>query len=209
MCFSANASFGASIILGAVSVVAIRKAATMPQCLFAVVPFLFSIQQAAEGVVWLSLMNAGYTAWLAIAVHIFLLFAYVVWPVWVPLTIMLLITGAFTSLYIAACMLLYPVHAAVNDHHIKYTFGYPQAIHDLRWLSDTFYFISTLAASFIATTKKVWLFGIVLIAAYIVSRVFFKDAVISVWYYFAALLSVVILYIIQQNKAPASSDTAI
>ena len=55
MCFSSNASFGASAVLAVVGVVAIAKAKNTPGRLFAAIPIIFSIQQFAEGMLWLSM----------------------------------------------------------------------------------------------------------------------------------------------------------
>src|SRR5690349_25018906 len=138
MCFSASASFGAGIILGVIGVVTLKKAKNFPQRLLAAIPLIFSIQQFSEGVLWLALMNSHYAGWQQSATYIFLVFAYMVWPVWIPLTIMLLeknkkrrkllqvlfITGIFISVYIAFCMLSYSVKAVVFNYHIHYTFIY-------------------------------------------------------------------------------------
>jgi len=57
MCFWAGASFGASVVLSIIGTAAIMKARTIPQGLFAGIPVLFSIQQLAEGMLWLSSKN--------------------------------------------------------------------------------------------------------------------------------------------------------
>lgn len=216
MCFSASASFGAGIILGVIGVTTVKKADSFPRRLFAAIPLIFSIQQFSEGMLWLSLTNFSYAAWQEISTNIFLVFAYAVWPIWIPLSIMLLekdkkrrkrlqallITGIFISVYIVYCLLLYPVHVVVLNHHIQYIFAYPHVLLNLTWLSDAFYFIATILAPFISSIKKMWLFGIIISASYLVSRIFFKDAVISVWCYFAAALSIVILLIlVSHNKS--------
>ena len=216
MCFSASASFGAGILLGVIGVVTLKKAKNFPQRLLAAIPLIFSIQQFSEGVLWLALMNSHFAAWQQISTHIFLVFAYMVWPVWIPLTIMLLernkkrrkllqvlfITGVFISIYIAYCMLSYSVRAVVFNYHIHYTFNYPRALLSLTWVSDAFYFIATILPPFISSVKKMWLFGIIILTSYLVSRIFFNDAVVSVWCYFAAILSIVILLIlISHNKS--------
>ena len=215
MCFSASASFGAGIVLGAIGVVTLKKAKNFPQRLFAAIPLIFSIQQFSEGVLWVAVTNSHYAGWQQISSHIFLVFAYMVWPVLIPLSILLLeknkkrrkllqtlfITGIFISVYIAYCMLFYSVQAVIFNHHIHYTFNYPHALLRLTWLSDAFYFIATILAPFISSVKKMWLFGIIISASYLVSRIFFNDAVVSVWCYFAAILSIVILLIlISHNK---------
>ena len=60
MCFSATASFGASAVLGAIGIIAVAKAKTKPQRLFATIPLIFAVQQLTEGLLWLSLKNADH-----------------------------------------------------------------------------------------------------------------------------------------------------
>ncbi len=213
MCFSAGASFGTSLVLAGIGIAAIKKAGSGPQRLFAAVPLLFAVQQLAEGFVWLGLMHINYAAWQSPSVYFYIIFAYALWPVWVPLSILLLetsknrkkilriflITGAVVSAYIICCLLLYPVHAAVYNHHIVYTFDYPPMAASLSHLGDGFYFIATLPAAFISSRKRIWVFGIVLIASYMVSKIFFADAVVSVWCYFAAALSIVVLFLVKRQ----------
>ena len=216
MCFSASASLGAGAILGVIGVVTLKKTTTFPQRLFAAIPLIFSLQQFSEGVLWLALANSHHATWQQISTYVFLVFAYLVWPVWIPLTIMLLeknnkrrkflrvlfITGLFISVYIAYCMLFYSIQAVAFNHHIHYTFNYPHALLSLTWLSDTFYFIATILPPFISSVKKMWLFGIIISTSYIVSRIFFNDAVVSVWCYFAAILSsVILLIVVRHNKS--------
>ena len=54
MCFSATASFSAGIILTVIGVASIKKAHHKSQLLFASIPFVFGIQQFAEGNVLLT-----------------------------------------------------------------------------------------------------------------------------------------------------------
>ena len=62
MCFSAGASFGASALLGVAGAIAVTRATTIPQRLFASIPFVFSVQQLAERLLWLSLKNPSLEA---------------------------------------------------------------------------------------------------------------------------------------------------
>ena len=93
MCFSASASFGTGVILTGIGIASIKKAGSGPQRLFAAIPLLFAAQQLAEGFVWLALMHVNYTAWQSPSVYFYMIFAYGVWPVWVPLSILLLETS--------------------------------------------------------------------------------------------------------------------
>lgn len=75
MCFSAEASFGASIALLTIGTLAIRKNKDLNMRLFSCIPILFGIQQFFEGVVWLTQANQSLTLYTQISTYIFLLFA--------------------------------------------------------------------------------------------------------------------------------------
>ncbi|HKB44680.1 MAG TPA: hypothetical protein VKC90_09825, partial [Chitinophagaceae bacterium] len=49
--------------------------------------------------------------------------------------------------------------------------------------------------------KMKWL-GIVFIASYVFSLIFFSGFLVSVWCYFAALLSIVVLWIVWELREP-------
>ena len=130
MCFSAEASFGASIVLGGVGILTIRKVQVRSQILFACIPFIFSFQQFSEGVLWLALHNKGFAFLQPIATYTFLIFAQIVWPTWVPLSILLLEKavrrknilyvilgfGILCSVSLTYCFIFYDVHSEINAH---------------------------------------------------------------------------------------------
>ena len=90
MCFSATASFSAGVVLTVIGVATIKKVQHPSQILFASIPLLFAIQQIAEGILWLTLPNPAYLPTQVSFTYIFLFFAQVVWPLWVPMAILLL-----------------------------------------------------------------------------------------------------------------------
>jgi hypothetical protein len=49
MCFSANASFGAGIILAVISVASLKKVQYSTHIYFAAIPLIFCIQQITKG----------------------------------------------------------------------------------------------------------------------------------------------------------------
>src|SRR5277367_4028783 len=55
MCFSADANFVGSTVLGAVGVVTLTRVKHRRELLFAALPLLFAIHQFIEGFVWLGL----------------------------------------------------------------------------------------------------------------------------------------------------------
>src|SRR5687768_18398485 len=89
MCFSATASFGAGIVLSTIGIATIKKAQRREQLAFAAIPLLFAVQQFSEGFVWVGLQNSN--ALMASAgTYVFLFFAQVLWPFWVPWSVMIL-----------------------------------------------------------------------------------------------------------------------
>lgn len=90
MCFSAVASFTAGGLLsvaGVTSLATVKEKRFLP---FASIPLLFALQQFSEGFVWLSLENANYAEFQYYSVNIFLIFAQVVWPFFVPLSYLIM-----------------------------------------------------------------------------------------------------------------------
>ncbi len=212
MCFSATASFVSGTVLTAIGVATIAKA-KRSQMAFAAIPFLFGVQQFSEGVLWLTLSDPSAKQVSHAMTYMFLFFAQVIWPVWVPLSILLMETdsrrkkylsyvlfiGAFVSVYLAWCILNFNVRAVVNLHHIHYELDYPNSIIPV---GTAFYFLATVFPPFISSKKTMSLLGFALLGSFIFSRVFYGGFVISVWCFFAALLSACILLVLAEvNKS--------
>src|SRR5476649_1319487 len=90
MCFSASASFGAGAVLLVMGITSLKKSSKPSQILFASIPLFFALQQITEGFLWLSLLHPLYASCRWPATYLFLLFAQIIWPIWVPLSIRLL-----------------------------------------------------------------------------------------------------------------------
>lgn len=216
MCFSAGASFGAGALLGGIGIVAIAKAKTTPQRLFATIPLFFSVQQLSEGLLWLSLKNPGLAGWQSFFIYTFLAFAMMVWPLWIPLTIrllekdakrkrimnVLLGTGAVIFAGIGCILLLYPVQIVPAHHHLGYRFSFPQAVKNLIWLFTALYLIATIITPFVSSIKKMKWLGTAFIISYLFTIIFYSGFVVSVWCYFAAVLSFVVLWILPDLRKP-------
>lgn len=214
MCFSAEASFTVSAVLMVTAIASIKKATAPKQIVFASIPLVFSIQQCIEGFIWLSLTGAGNAQWQMPCTYFFLWIAMVVWPLWVPLSFLLVETdkkrreilsiivgvGTALSVYMMFALFYYPVNSIVIDHHIHYDLLFP---YYLRWFSSVLYFLPTVLSPLVSSIKKTWMLGALVIAANIVSRIFFHDYILSVWCFLAALISVVVLRIMWElNEKP-------
>ncbi|MGE5348317.1 MAG: DUF6629 family protein, partial [Actinomycetota bacterium] len=49
--------------------------------------------------------------------------------------------------------------------------------------------------------RRMWIFGILVTASCLITGIFYKEYLTSVWCFFAALISVVILWIVSSREA--------
>lgn len=206
MCFSASASFTAAGILAVIGMVTTQKAKERYKML-SFMPILFAIQQATEGFLWLSFVHTRMMHYHQYFLYGFLFFAFMLWPVWVPLSVyrieprrgrkvgivLCCLAGFFVALSLFSYLYAYGASATVVDHHIVYHMFYPQV---LILPGVVLYLLATVLPFFISSMRWGWLFGTTLLLAYAVSIYFYSTAFVSVWCFFAALLSVLVLLII-------------
>jgi hypothetical protein len=230
MCFSATASFGASAVLGIVGMASVAKAKTTPQRVFAAIPLLFAVQQFSEGLLWLSLKNADMASWQSSLTYIFLVFAMAIWPFWVPFSIWLLEKdvkrkkiikgfvwmGAIVAIGVGFVLFSYPVEVVTPFcfscptpasssvyQHLHYEFAIPSLVKKLIVAFSVLYIAATIITPFLSGIKKMKWLGIVFLASYLFAVTLYNGFVISVWCFFAAILSFVVLWIIidlRRNK---------
>jgi len=220
MCFSAGASFGAAAILGTAGVVTLTKTKNKSQWMFAAMPLLFGMQQLCEGFEWLSFNNHDFENYRSPMMYLFLIFAQVLWPTWVPLSIysmepdkkrkkvlgIVSVSGLLSSALLGYRLLFYAISSEVMGHHIRYDISSPE------WMiivSSILYFISTLVAPFSSTLKYMKLLGGIMLTALVVTEAFYEKYLISVWCFFAALLSITILMCLRSSQARPSGLDAI
>lgn len=209
MCFSASASFGAGVVLSIVGVASIKKAKSSSQLSFASIPVLFAVLQITEGFLWLSLTNPGFASLQQGTTYTFLFIAQVVWPVWVPYAIyrleprerrrksmMILVgIGGLVSIYLAFCLLTFPVGAKVLGYHISYEQNYPAAI---RRFSGLLYIIATIVPPFLSRIRFMWLLGTAILISYAITTIFYTNYIVSVWCFFASVISIAVYAILYQ-----------
>jgi hypothetical protein len=208
MCFSAGASFTAGAMLTLVGTETYRKVHKPAQLVLASIPVFFALQQFSEGVVWLTIGQAHHAVLLAVFSNIFLVFAVAVWPIMVPLSVLfleenkkrkkiitwLLALGAAVAAYYLFGLIFHNnVRAQVMGMHVVYQHGAA----DLPGLiAVSFYLVAALTPLFVSTIKRVYLIGIVMGVAFIVSAIFYFAALTSVWCFFAAIISFIVFYIV-------------
>jgi hypothetical protein len=206
MCFSAAASFGAGVVLSAIGIAAIKKVEHPTHILFASIPLIFAVQQIAEGFLWLSLPNIAYTKAQVYFTYIFVFFAQVVWPIWVPIAILLLekeasrkrfqrvlvAAGLLVGCYLGYCLFNYPVQASIEGYHIKYKVNFPAVP---RNIGIALYAMATILPPFFSHIKRMWMLGVAILISYIISEIFYEQYLLSVWCFFASVISLSIYMI--------------
>lgn len=210
MCFSATASFTASAALTVIGAVTISRANTRPQKLLALAPLMFASQQLSEGFLWLSFTHPEYAHLQQLFVYSFLAMAQVIWPVFVPLSVYLyekeprrkkmirimLWVGVLTSLYFLYTLLAYPVTASGSGHHIRYNLTFPIAN---KWYTGITYMFAVLAP-FVSSIKRFRYLALLLVLAYLPATIFYHHYMVSVWCFFAAIISSYIWYMITEER---------
>lgn len=206
MCFSAGASFGAGIVLSGIGVACIKKAKPSNQRAFASIPLIFAVQQFSEGFLWLALKDPNYASLQPISTYTFVFFAQIVWPIWVPASILflaekekrkpfakvLVLLGVIISLFLAYFLLTYKVRPHISEYHIVYGQAYPAG---LTKFGGVFYMLVTILPPFLSPVKRMWTVGTALAISYLITIIFYTGYVLSVWCFFASVISVTVLVV--------------
>ncbi|MDZ4759187.1 MAG: DUF6629 family protein [Bacteroidota bacterium] len=211
MCFSASASFGAGVVLSVIGVASIKKVRSPSQNAFASIPLIFALQQITEGFVWLSFTHASFAFVQEASTYIFLFFAQIIWPIWVPYSILILKkkekrqkiekllvgVGGVVSLYLAYCLWCYPVEAKAIGYHISYSQHYPS---QFSLYGGVLYIIATIVPPFFSNIKRMWALGTAILISYIITAIFYEAYIISVWCFFASVISIAVYAVMHRIK---------
>lgn len=200
MCFSATASFVAAGTLSVAGVATVRAAQDRSELPFAAIPLLFGVQQFTEGVIWLTF---GHDAPVLrqVMTYVYSAFSHVLWPIYVPFAMGLMetvrwrrramswlqIAGLAAGLYLLYSMVARPIVAEVISRHIVYVtphFYLPAVI--------VLYVAATCVTSLFSSHRFVVLFGLLALASFVGAYLFAAHALISIWCFFAAILSLLI-----------------
>jgi hypothetical protein len=218
MCFSAEASFAGSAIISTIGVATLTKIKKPAEILFAAIPIIFGIQQCAEGVLWVTLKSGGHERLENSATYIFLVTALVIWPTMIPLSVWfmekvkkrkkvlayLTTLGVVLSLFYAFCLLVYNVTPQIQNFHILYVDEFPGTLVKIAFAC---YLVTTIAPIFISSVKRMWLFGILIAVSCLITGIFFTQYLTSVWCFFAAIISILIYWILIGTRSKTEELT--
>ena len=200
MCFSATASFSAGALLLGIGTFTLRAARRPCEWPFAAIPVLFAIQQLIEGVIWLT-FSADTPLLNTVMTHAYSFFSHVLWPVYLPVAVLmieppggrrrtltaLVVTGSAVGIYLLYVLVTFPVVSRPTGQHVEY-----DSPHFFAAEVMTLYLVSTTVSPLLSTLRGVKVFGALALLSFGAAYYFSATWFISVWCFFAALLSTVI-----------------
>ncbi len=216
MCFSATASFTAAIVIGSIGVATLKTCNTSNERYFGAIPLLFAFQQFIEGFVWLSLTRPEYSQLQGLASVSFLFFAWVVWPILIPLSVYKLENGGIkkslnrwlfflglgSGLYALYTLAAGQVIPYVAELHIDYKFVFEHKNKQFLFIQQAVYLMVTILPLFLSTVKGTKILATANLISLMFAFLFFSQALPSVWCFFAAILSGIIYWILKTKNHP-------
>jgi hypothetical protein len=213
MCFSAETSFAAGAILAVAGVVLVKKFYNSKTIFLALIPLFFGIQQFAEGIVWEALKYGTYpNAYNLTAQYIFLFFADMFWPVWIPLAFGLVEKVLWRQIMMGALMLIgllfffnighsFIVYGDVKARILENSIDY--GVNPLPY--RILYGVITMTPFFLSSIPKMWILGIANTIAFIVADISYNYAFTSVWCGACAIITIGLFILLEEE--PAKSTT--
>ena len=219
MCFSAPASFTASGVLFVIGTIVLSKVKNKRLIPLALLPYLFAIQQAFEGILWLQLTSDPYSTLALVSKNVFLSFAFVVWPIWVPMSLLIPEVVNKRKILLILCLFIGIAVAIFLGIRIPYTTGIPYcgSIHYVDAFRDisvnrpwamivlivifySCYAIATILPMFISSLKRIWMLGVFVAIAAVLTYTLDHIAFVSMWCFFAAIVSISLIFIIKKEN---------
>lgn len=204
MCFSVSASFTSATALLVAGGICVYRAGDRRNILYALVPVMFGAQQFIEGLIWLAL-QAPDKSYGPLSIEFLTLtysgFSQLLWPVYIPLAIWLFetvswrrkailmtgVAGLLVSVFLLGAMLDRPVVAHAEGHHIAYAFAHLHVVP-----ATLLYLLGTCLAPLLSSHASVRLFGLAALVSSVLVYAFYAAWFISVWCFFAGLLSCIV-----------------
>jgi len=211
MCFSATASFGASVVLTGIGIAAIKQVQHKSQIVFACIPLFFAAQQFSEGMVWLSFAPPFNAAMNLHSTYFFLVFAQIVWPLWIPFAMVMVenkgrrrkiqrlfvVIGLTEAAYQFYNVITYPVHSQIIGHHIYYSIAHPDTF---KYLEPLFYVSAIIVSPFFTSIKRMWIVGLAILISCLITVIFYEHYTVSVWCFFASAISISVYLIMREIR---------
>lgn len=212
MCFSESASFTVSALLIPTGIYCIKTVLNKNTAYFplACMPLAFGIQQGAEGIVWWGI-NENLSPAIHIGASIFLFFSHWFWLFWIPwlafnlecnqttqrISCFFAIAGFLYGalLYLPPFIVNTGISATVIHRSIEYQVKFIGDFIPILF-SRLLYALIILIPLLVSSNPSIKFFGKLVTIAASITYLMFNYAFVSVWCFFAALLSLYIVYVI-------------
>lgn len=213
MCFSAEGSFISAAILTGTGIAGYRMTKDTNYQLFSLSPVFFGIQQATEGFLWVGIGNWSDEV-IAVWAKIFLFFAFCFWPAWIPGNLLkiekseknrkilqpIFITGVLFSLVSLISLFIVRNMASINHSSISYHFTDYSPVGIWIWLTViSFYIFCCVVPLYFSELFSGTRYVLVTWVSIVVAYLFKTETFISVWCFFAALISFYLFWIIRRQ----------
>lgn len=206
MCFSAVTSFSTAIILGITGSVTLKTTTYKSQFFLAIIPLLFAIQQFSEGIVWSYTYKHLHVNILSlIAENLFLTFAFLIWPVWIPFSILMveripwrrliLYIDLFCGILLSCFNLFYAIGQQPAVHVVNHSLRYSGEIPSQMLI----YSLIILIPLFVSSYKNMILCGALVTSSLLYSLYAYSATFISVWSFFSSVVSLLIYKVLKDN----------
>jgi hypothetical protein len=207
MCFSTIVSFSAAAGLSLLGIATISSTTSNRALLLAAFPCLFALQQTLEGFVWLGHSDSALSSINTVGVYGFLLFSSLLWLVLSPLAIYLLeqdlnrkrfllgltIGGLLLGIYLFGWILNHGVNPQTFSGNLFYDLSFIPGYEVIKYL----YLVVIVLPFSIAHSSALKMFGGLVTVSFILSQIFFQVTMVSVWCFFAAILSGGLYFVIK------------
>jgi hypothetical protein len=201
MCFSATASFTTGALLLGMGGFAVSRSRSKYEMPYALIPVFFGIQQLLEGALWLSLAKPEQACG-PLLTHMYSAFSQVIWPIYIPIAVLLLeknplrrtglmalvVAGAVVSFYLLYTLTHFNIQSQVTGGHIAYIFPHFHQV-----LATGLYLLGACVSPMLSSHRSVRWFGVLITVSLIITSIFYSTWFISVWCFFAALTSCAVL----------------
>lgn len=214
MCFSTEASFSAALILGGIGCAAVKAAPSKNFYFLATIPLLFALQQLSEAIIW---YNFAYhplpPSFIQLSMRFYLTLAFLVWPIWIPLALFAVESVTWRRVLIgldliAGCCLSYinlslalkqEVTVQVVNHSLQYLGNVPN--------QTLVYPLIVLIPCFLSGLKNMHFFGLLVAVGYFLANYFYQTTFVSVWCFFAAIVSLLLYKILKDAIITQTENT--
>jgi len=138
------------------------------------------------------------------------------WPLWVPLSNLLIeenpmhkkilkllvVLATLISGFLVYRLFFFSSSASITLYQMHYGLDFP--FYKISVFISIVYFLITIVPPFVSNHKRMTSLGLLNLTSFLVTIVFFEDYVISVWCFFAAIISWEVLMVLKQMNPESS-----